>query len=242
MPNHTTNHLSQPIGLPLPGWAPPPRPPREPIAGRYCRIEPLDPARHAADLHAANSADPQGRMWTYLAYGPFVSRGDYTAWAERVAAGDDPLFYAVIDAASGRAVGVASYLRIDPAAGSIEVGHIALAPALQRTPAATEAMYLLMRRAFELGYRRYEWKCDALNAPSRAAAQRLGLSFEGVFRQATVYKGRNRDTAWYAAVDGEWPALRAAFERWLDPANFDEGGRQILRLSELTGPLLHRRG
>jgi RimJ/RimL family protein N-acetyltransferase len=137
---------------------------------------------------------------------------------------------------------VAAYLRVDPAAGSIEVGHIALSPALQRTPAATEAMYLLMRRAFELGYRRYEWKCDALNAPSRAAAQRLGLSYEGIFRQATVYKGRNRDTAWYAATDGEWPALRAAFERWLGPDNFDEAGRQRLRLSELTGHLLYRRG
>jgi RimJ/RimL family protein N-acetyltransferase len=132
------------------------------------------------------------------------------------------------------AVGVASYLRIAPASGSIEVGHINFSPRLQQTPAATEAMYLLMKHAFELGYRRYEWKCDALNAPSRAAALRLGLSFEGVFRQATVVKGRNRDTAWYAAIDREWPGLDAAFARWLDPANFDAAGKQRVALSALT--------
>jgi RimJ/RimL family protein N-acetyltransferase len=235
--SHQINEFGQPVGPAVLGWQPPPRPPREPMDGRYCRVEPLDPDRHVADLHAANCVDSEGRMWTYLAYGPFASLGDYAAWAGRVYAGDDPLFHAIIDAATGRAVGVASYLRIDPPAGTIEVGHIALSPALQRTPAATEAMYLLMRRAFDLGYRRYEWKCDALNAPSRAAAQRLGLSFEGVFRQATVYKGRNRDTAWYAAIDGEWPALDAAFTRWLDPANFDAQGRQRIRLSEITETL-----
>ena len=144
----------------------------------------------------------------------------------------------MVDRASGRAAGVASYLRIDPPAGSIEVGHIAFAPPLQRTPAATEALFLLIRQAFELGYRRFEWKCDALNAPSRAAAARLGLSFEGIFRQATVYKRRNRDTAWFAAIDREWPALKAAFEQWLDPANFDEQGRQRARLSDLTAAAL----
>ncbi len=239
---HTLNAHGQPIGLPVPGWSPPPRPPYAPLPGRLCRVEPLSAERHAADLLSAYSADTAGTMWTYLAYGPFADLATYAEWVRRMGAGDDQLFHAIVDAASGRAVGVASYLRIEPAAGSIEVGHLAFAPALQHTPAATEAMYLMMRHAFELGYRRYEWKCDALNAPSRAAAQRLGLSFEGVFRQATVYKGRNRDTAWYAAVDGEWPALQAAFERWLDPANFDERGRQRQRLSQLTGPLLHQRG
>lgn len=232
------NELGQPIGPAVVGWAPPPLPPREPIAGRFCRVEPLDVERHAADLHAANRADAAGRMWTYLPYGPFDSLADYVEWMRRVCLRDDPLFHAIVDGATGRAVGLASYLRIDPAAGSIEVGHIAFAPELQRTPAATEAMYLMMRRAFELGYRRYEWKCDALNAPSRAAAQRLGLSYEGIFRQAAVYKGRNRDTAWYAAIDREWPALRAAFERWLDPANFDARGRQRARLSDLTSAAL----
>lgn len=236
------NALGQPIGDPVPGWTPPPRPPRVALAGRYCRIEPLEPDRHAADLHTANQADAEERMWTYLAYGPFATLEDYRAWMLDTCAGDDPLFFAIVDAASGRAVGVASYLRIAPAAGSIEVGHLAFAPALQRTPAATEAMFLLMRQAFALGYRRYEWKCDALNAPSRAAARRLGLSFEGVFRQATIYKGRNRDTAWYATIDGEWPALEAAFMRWLDPTNFDEQGRQRQRLADLTAPLLHREG
>jgi RimJ/RimL family protein N-acetyltransferase len=159
-----------------------------------------------------------------------------------VAGKDDPQFHAIVDRATGQAVGVASYLRIDPAAGSIEVGHINYSPLLQRTVAATETMYLMMRRAFELGYRRYEWKCNALNAPSRGAAQRLGFSYEGVFRQARVDKGRNRDTAWYAMIDTEWPALDQAFRRWLDPANFDEQGRQRTSLSELTAPVLVARG
>jgi RimJ/RimL family protein N-acetyltransferase len=156
--------------------------------------------------------------------------------------GDDPLFFAVIDKADGKAVGVASYLRINPAAGSIEVGGIRYSPRLQRSPAATEAMYLMMQAAFEIGYRRYEWKCDALNAASRAAAQRLGLSFEGVFRQALVYKGRNRDTAWYAAIDRDWPALREAFLAWLAPGNFDGAGRQRTRLTDLTRPILKQPG
>lgn len=236
------NSLGQPLGQPLPDWTPPPHPPRTPMLGRYCRVEPLDAGRHAADLHAANSADAEGRMWTYMAYGPFAGLAEYRAWVEQMSAGVDPLFHAIVDVATGRALGVASYLRIEPAAGSIEVGHLAFAPALQRTPAATEAMFLMMERAFSLGYRRYEWKCNALNAPSRAAAQRLGLSFEGIFRQATVSKGRNRDTAWYAAIDAEWPALMAAFQQWLDPSNFDPAGRQRLRLTALTRPLLHREG
>jgi RimJ/RimL family protein N-acetyltransferase len=230
-----TNHLDQPIGFPVPDWSPRPRPPKTPMTGRYCRIEPLDPARHAAELFEANSSDREGRIWTYMAYGPFATLEDYRDWLERFCTGDDPLFHAIIDNASGKTLGVASYLRIDPANGVIEVGHINYSPLLQRTPAATEAMVLMMRRVFdELGYRRYEWKCDALNAPSRAAADRLGFRFEGVFRQATVYKNRNRDTAWYAIIDRDWPALRAAFEQWLDPANFGAGGRQRVRLSELT--------
>lgn len=240
--NADHNELGQPIGQPLPDWTPPPHPSREPMTGRFCRVEPLDPARHAADLFAANSADADGRMWTYMAYGPFATLDAYRAWMERTCSGDDPLFHAIVDVSTGKAAGVASYLRIDPAAGSIEVGHLAFAPHLQRRPAATEAMFLMMRRAFTLGYRRYEWKCNALNAPSRAAAQRLGLSFEGVFRQAMVVKGRNRDTAWYAAIDSEWPALEAAFTRWLDPANFDGAGHQRIALTALTAPLLYRRG
>ncbi len=235
------NAIGQPIGFPLPGWKTPPWPPRTPMEGRYCRLEPIE-ERHAADLHGCNALDVEGRNWTYLAYGPFATEDEYRRWLVATCLGDDPLFFAVRDLAHDRGTGVASYLRIQPDSGSIEVGHINFSPALQRARAATEAMYLMMKQAFALGYRRYEWKCDALNAPSRAAAQRLGLSYEGIFRQATVYKGRNRDTAWYAAIDSEWPALAVAFERWLDPDNFDERGSQRTRLSELTRSTLAGRG
>lgn len=236
------NDLGQPIGEAVDGWTPPLRPAREPIVGRSCRVEPLDPGRHARDLFEANGADATGRMWTYLAYGPFESFDTYRQWAQRVSEADDPLFFAIVAAETGKAQGVASLMRIDPPSGSIEVGHIAYSPWLQRTRAGTEAMHLLMRRAFTLGYRRYEWKCDALNASSRATAQRLGFSYEGVFRQATVYKGRNRDTAWYAMIDREWPAIDAAFTRWLAPENFGDNGRQRTRLTDLTAPILKRRG
>jgi RimJ/RimL family protein N-acetyltransferase len=236
------NSLGQPIGFPLPGWTPPPRPPRAAMAGRYCRVEPIDPGRHAVELYEANARDPSGRAWTYLFAGPFDTLDAYRQWMESTCLGDDPLLHAIIDAATGRAVGVASYMRIDVKNGVIEVGNINYSPLLQRSRAATEAMYLMMKRVFELGYRRYEWKCDSLNAPSRAAAQRLGFSYEGIFRQAVVYKGRSRDTAWYAMIDSEWPALDAALTRWLAPDNFDADGRQRVRLSELTAPILKQRG
>jgi len=237
-----SNPAPQPVGPSLPGWQPPPAPAPTVLQGHFCRLEPLDAKRHTESLDAANRLDPEGRCWTYLPYGPFADLASYRAWVERVSAGSDPSFYAIVDASHGTAVGVASYLRISPESGSIEVGHLNFSPRLQRTPAATEAMYLMMARAFELGYRRYEWKCDTLNAPSRAAAQRLGFSFEGTFRQATVVKGRNRDTAWYAVIDAEWPALKQAFLRWLSPSNFDAQGRQRLKLSELTAPILVKRG
>src|SRR5213593_4895319 len=236
------NALGQPIGWRVDNWTPPPFPPREPMAGRTCRLEPLDIAAHAAHLHEANLRDANGANWTYLPYGPFKTLDAYVIWVTAVVAASDPQFHAVIDLSSGKAVGVASYLRIDPAAGTIEVGHIHYSPLLQRTIAATEAMYLMMKRAFDLGYRRYEWKCNALNAPSRAAAMRLGFSYEGIFRQARVDKGRNRDTAWYAMIDKEWPALDVAFRRWLDPSNFDARGRQLVGLSTLTAPILVNRG
>ena len=236
------NEFGQPIGFPLPGWTPPARPSREPMNGAFCRLEPLDPARHAAALFAAKTAVGGAQDWTYLPYGPFTDLAAYRAWMESTCLGDDPLFFAVIDLRDAQPAGVASYLRVAPSAGSVEVGHLHFASCLRRTPAATEAMYLMMKRAFALGYRRYEWKCDALNAPSRAAAQRLGLSFEGVFRQATVYKGRSRDTAWYAAIDVEWPTLAGAFDTWLRPDNFDADGRQRIRLTELTRPILKQRG
>jgi RimJ/RimL family protein N-acetyltransferase len=221
------NEFGQPIGAPLAGWSPRLPPPRTSIEGRFCRVEPLDPSRHAAELFEANSEDAQGRNWTYLPYGPFPSFVSYREFLAAAARRDDALVHAIVDLANGRAVGVASLMRIDQAAGVIEVGGINYSPRLQRRPAATEAMYLLMRRVFdELGYRRYEWKCDSLNAPSRVAAQRLGFRYEGLFRQATVYKDRSRDTAWFSIIDSEWPGLRTAFERWLDPANFDAQGRQ----------------
>ena len=232
----------QPIGFSIGDWTPPVRPPAEPMIGRYCRLERLDAGRDGQSLFDAYALDSEGRNWTYLPHGPFESYGEFHIWLSGMAKLDDPFFFTIIDAESQTSVGIASYLRITPPAGSIEVGHIHYSPLLQRTPAATEAMYLMMEQAFALGYRRYEWKCDALNAPSRMAAQRLGLSYEGVFRQATVYKQRNRDTAWYATIDREWPDLKQAFEQWLDPNNFDNDRNQKTRLSTLTAPLLKATG
>jgi RimJ/RimL family protein N-acetyltransferase len=201
--------------------------------GRRCHLAPLSSATHAAALHEAHSLDRDGRNWTYLPYGPFASLADYTRWCEWAEKQEDPQFFAIV-LPDGRPVGTASYLRIEPAMGVIEVGHLAFSPLLQRTPAATEAMYLMMRRVFEeLGYRRYEWKCDSLNAPSLAAAKRLGFTFEGTFRQALVIKGRNRDTSWLSIIDGEWPAVKRALEGWLDPANFDAQGKQRRRLGDV---------
>lgn len=222
-PDPRRDALGQPVGDPLPGWAPPPTPPRSPMEGRFCRLEPLEPG-HADALHDAFSEDREGRLWTYLPDGPHASAEAYRPWVADAARSADPLFFAIL--AEGRPMGHASFLRIAPAAGSIEVGFIALAPGLQRSPAATEAMHLMMARAFGLGYRRYEWKCDALNAASRRAALRLGFTFEGVFRQATTYKGRNRDTAWYSVIDAEWPALDRAFTAWLEEVAESPGHRQ----------------
>ena len=236
------NQHGQPIGFPVTDWQQPPVPPREVMRGTFCRLEPLSKNQHARPLFEANALDRVGRNWTYLSAGPFARFEDYATWVEGASRSSDRLYFAIIDAKTDGAVGVASYLRITPVAGTIEVGDINYSPRLQRQPAATEAMYLMMRQVFALGYRRYEWKCDALNAPSRAAAQRLGFSYEGLFRQALVYKGRNRDTAWYAILDTEWPSLRAAFERWLSPENFDGEGTQKMALSALTGPLLNARG
>ena len=227
-----SNELGLPIGAEVPGWTTRARPPRAVLEGRHCRLEPLEAARHAAQLFEANSLDRDGRMWTYLLSGPFESFDEYSAWLESRQASVDPLFYAIVERSSGLAVGVASYLRIDPANGSVEVGHLQFSPRLQRGTAATEAMYLMMKQAFDLGYRRYEWKCDALNAGSRHAAERLGFTFEGVFRQAVVYKGRNRDSAWFSIIDAEWPLLDAAYRRWLDPANFDDSGHQRFSLGD----------
>lgn len=225
------NELGQPVGAPLTIALPRTRPPRSPMRGRWCDVVPLDPDGHCDALHAAYAADAEGRIWTYLPKGPFADLAAYRAWMDETCLTDDPMFHTIL--VEGQPLGVASLMRIDPAHGVIEVGHINFAPALSRTRAATEAMFLMMSRAFdELGYRRYEWKCDTLNAPSRSAALRLGFTYEGTFRQATTYKGRNRDTAWYAITDGDWPRLKAGFQVWLDPANFDENGQQRTRLHQ----------
>lgn len=228
------NDFGQPIGDAVPDWTPRQPPPHHPLEGRRTRLEPLRADAHAAKLHAQNVRDTDGRLWTYLAYGPFASVDEYRTWVAQNEGRTDPLFYAILDRETDDAIGVASYLRIEPAVGSVEVGHLCFSPALQKTPLATEAMYLMMRHAFDdLGYRRYEWKCDSLNAPSIAAAERLGFRFEGTFRQAQVVKGRNRDTTWLSILDHEWPGLRTAFEAWLAPENFDVAGAQRTRLSEL---------
>jgi RimJ/RimL family protein N-acetyltransferase len=222
---------TQPVGEPLPAWTARALPPSSPMSGSYCRVEPLDPARHASALFDANSEDAAGANWTYLPIDAPQGLDAYSQWLSSMSGRDDPMFHAIIDTASGQAVGLAAYLRIDRQAGSIEVGHINFSPRLQRTRMATEAMYLMMRRAFdELGYRRYEWKCDSHNAPSRAAAARYGFRLEGIFRQALVYKQRNRDTVWFSILDKEWPPIRQAFESWLALENFDAAGSQVRSL------------
>jgi len=229
------NEFGLPIGDPVPDWTARKAPSRGPMEGRYCRIEALDVDRHAADLFKAFGADARGEMWTYMGSGgPFATLEQLTDWMQAISRPDDPLFHAIIDRATGKAVGTAAYLRIEPQVGVIEVGHIAYSPRLQRTPIATDAMFTMMRRVFnELGYRRYEWKCDALNVRSRRAAARYGFSYDGLFEQATIYKGRNRDTAWFSMLDRDWPKTEQAYEAWLDPANFDIDGQQKSRLSDL---------
>jgi RimJ/RimL family protein N-acetyltransferase len=233
------NELGQPVGFPVPDFSGAPRPPETPMVGRTCRVERLEPDRHAADLHAANTSAPDAANWTYLPYGPFETLPDYRDWMDATCRGADPMFHAIIDPSTGKAVGVASYMRMDPANAVIEVGHIHYSPLMQRTVMSTECMYLMMARVFdELGYRRYEWKCNALNEASKGAARRLGFTYEGTSRQMSVFKGRNRDTAWFSILDTEWPRVKAAFETWLDPHNFDAEGRQKQRLSELTAAAL----
>jgi len=213
-------------------WRPARRPERKALEGASVRLEPLRPERHGEELFEATAGADE--TWFYLPYGPFAGRDEFIKWLEDRAKLDDPLAFTIIDRAAQSARGIATLMSIEPEHGSIEIGHIWLSPQLQRTRQATEAIYLLARYAFdELGNRRLEWKCDAANAPSRRAAERFGFTFEGVFRQHRVIKGRNRDTAWYSITDGEWPAVRAAFEAWLTPSNFDAAGRQLRSLSEI---------
>jgi len=228
------NELGQPVGDEVAGWGGADRPSRAPMEGRYCRIEPLDVERHLADLYEAYSEDSDGKLWTYMVDGPFGSIDELRNWMEPSCASDDPLFHAIVDLAAGKAAGMAAYMRISPGIGVIEVGSIAYSTRLQRTPVATEAMFLMMQRVFnELGYRRYEWKCDSLNEASCRAAERLGFTFDGIFKQSVVYKDRNRDTAWYSILDHRWPAIEKAYVSWLDADNFDEDGQQKRNLRQL---------
>ncbi|MBP2169613.1 RimJ/RimL family protein N-acetyltransferase [Erwinia toletana] len=229
-----TNQYGQPVGADLPDWTPRALPSRITLDGQYCRLEPIDVEKHAADLYAAFALAPDGRDWTYMFAEPFSDFASYLRHAQSMAASEDPLHFAVIDKTTDRAVGSLSLMRIDPQHGAMEVGHVAFSPLLKQTAMATEAHYLLMTLAFEqLGYRRYEWKCDSCNLPSRKAALRLGFQFEGLFRQAVVYKGRTRDTTWFSIIDAEWPVVKQALTLWLDSRNFDSEGQQIQSLQSL---------
>lgn len=225
----TTDSSGQPVGDSLGNWRPPPVPTAERLAGERIVLAHLDAAIHGADLWAAFSDGPES-LWTYMGIGPFSSLEALASAVDDLANIDGWIPFALL--VDDIAVGFAAYLRIDPANGSIEIGSIAFGPSLQKTAAATEALFLMIDHAFGLGYRRCEWKCDALNEPSRAAALRLGFQYEGTFRKANHYKGRNRDTAWYAIVDDDWPQLRHKFQAWLSPDNFDDRGQQRTRLRD----------
>ena len=228
------------LGAEIDGFVPPPHPANMMLEGVFASLHPLFVASHADQLFDAFQKDESGRNWSYLPYGPFTSLQSFKTWLASVENLDDPVFFTVMDNANKQAVGLTSFLRITPEHGSIEVGHIHFSPLMQNTILGTEAMYMMMRWAFQAGYRRYEWKCNALNRKSRNAAQRLGLSYEGVFRQHYIHKGRNRDTAWFAAIDTEWPALKRCFEHYLDPDNMGEDNRPKTSLTSLTRPLLFK--
>ena len=233
------NSFEQPVGFPVPDWKVCQIPPRSTVSGNWCRVEGLDVKKHTKDLYNAFLKNNDDSNWTYLRYGPFESLDQFECWLKNSVTGNDPVFYAVIDLKTEKATGICAYLRIQPLVGVIELGNIHFSPLLKKTTMATEAMYLMMRRAFdELCYRRCEWKCDSLNEASKNTALRLGFTFEGIFRQALVYKGRNRDTAWYSVIDKNWPKLNKSFEKWLSPENFNSQGEQQKSLSEIRNALV----
>ncbi len=232
------NSFEQPVGFSVPDWKDCQMPQRSMVSGNLCRVEALEPEKHTKDLFNAFVEKSDGSEWTYLSYGPFNSLDVFESWIKQVSKENDPVYFAIIDLKTEKPTGICAYLRIQPANGVIELGKIHFSQLLKKTTIATEAMYLMMRRIFdELGYRRCEWKCDSLNAASRNTALRLGFTYEGIFRQALVYKGRNRDTAWYSVIDKNWPVLKNSFEKWLIPENFNSKGEQIRRLSEIRNNL-----
>ena len=227
------NELGQPIGDALPNFKPGDLPKMERLEGRYVIVECLSKDKHGADLYEVYGPDSPADMWTYLFQNPVQSQEEWSALLDQMLAAQDRFYYAIVDKESGKALGTFALMRINRGSRVIEVGSVTYSPQLKRTRLATEAQYLLARYVFEeLEYRRYEWKCDALNQPSRYAAERLGFIYEGTFRQAVVYKGRNRDTDWLAMIDKDWPAVKIRLEKWLSPDNFDENGQQIKSLSD----------
>jgi RimJ/RimL family protein N-acetyltransferase len=232
----SVNCFGQPVGFPLDNWQPRPFPQSLSFQGRTCCLVPFDAGQHAAALYDAYAQAADGRDWTWMFAGPFASEADYLTLAQQMMQSRDPLHFTVIDGKNGKPVGTLALMRIVPEHGVMEVGHVAFSPLLQRTVMATEAHYLLMRYAFDdLGYRRYEWKCDSCNQPSRRAALRLGFQFEGTFRQAMVYKGRSRDTSWFSVIDSDWPRVKQGFERWLAEDNFTAEGAQREKLEIMRG-------
>ena len=228
------------LGEIIEGFSIPPYPKGVSLEGKLVDLKPLNKNEFAKELFQSNSLDKDDANWTYLPYGPFDTEVEYAHWIKSFTEDDDPNFLAIISKKLNKAVGIASYLRINPSVGLIEVGHINYSPLLQQTTEATEAMYLMMKWAFDNGYRRYEWKCNALNLRSRRAAQRLGFSYEGIFRQMTISKGRNRDTAWFAIIDKEWKEIEKCFVQFLAGENFDNEGKAKVSLSSLTKPLLYK--
>ncbi|MBU93460.1 MAG: GNAT family N-acetyltransferase [Chloroflexi bacterium] len=223
--------MDQQIGFQINEWSPSIYPTKTDIKGKYCEVIPLNINNHAEQLFNAFKINKDGSNWTYLSSNPFNEFEEFHAWLKSDCSGKDPIYYSIIDTKNSEAIGMASHLRIEPSIGVIEVGNIHFSPKLQKTRIATESMYLMMKRVFEeWGYRRYEWKCDNYNNPSKKAAIRLGFTFEGIFRQATIYKNRNRDTAWFSIIDTEWPVIKKKFENWLLPSNFDADGIQIKKL------------
>lgn len=232
--SHQINQYGQMVGAPLPDWQPRPLPEHQVFTGETCQLEPFSLAQHGDALSACWSLAEDGRDWTYMFMGPFSDRQAWLDYASQLETSRDPLHFAVIDLATEQATGTLSLMRIQPEHGVMEVGHVAFSPRLKQTRMATEAHYLLMCYAFEtLGYRRYEWKCDSCNAPSRKAAARLGFRYEGDFRQAIVYKGRSRDTSWFSIIDSEWPQVKTGLQRWLAEDNFTADGQQREKLEAL---------